>query len=109
MVDATVVKCDSAEVDAMAYMPVNPIEEKRGVIRRATEDFSRRTSEFLGSTEGWNGYFDNDGLGVHIGIRSIRARQLLISFEKSVFRGFQAHRFEYEAGMVWARFGYSDF
>ena len=93
----------------MAYMPVNPIEEKRGVIRRATEDFSRRTSEFLGSTEGWNGYFDNDGLGVHIGIRSIRARQLLISFEKSVFRGFQAHRFEYEDGMVWARFGYADF
>lgn len=93
----------------MAYMTVDPIEGKRGVIRRATEDFSRRTSEFLDSTEEWNGYFDNDGLGVHIGIRSIRARELLISLEKSIFRGFQAHRFEDENGMVWARFGYADF
>jgi len=93
----------------MAYMTVDPVEEKRGVLKRATEDFSRRTSEFLDSTEEWTGYFDKDGLGVHIVIRSIRARQLLTSFEKSAFRGFQAHRFEYEDGMVWARFGYADF
>jgi hypothetical protein len=97
------------EVDKMAYMTVDPIEGQRGVIRRAAEEFSRRASEFLDPTEDWNGYFDNDGLGVHIGIQSIRARKLLASLEKSIFRGFQAHRFEHENGMVWARFGYSDF
>ena len=93
----------------MAYMTVDPVEGQRGVVKRAVEEFSRRSDEYLDSTEEWNGYFDNDGLGVHIGIRSIRARQLLTSLEKSVFRGFQAHRFEYEDGVVWARFGYANF
>lgn len=93
----------------MAYMAVDPIEEQRGVIRRAAEDLSRRAYDFLDSTEDCKFYFDHDGLGVHVGIRSIRARHLLTSFEKSIFRGFQAHRFEYENGMVWARFGFSDF
>jgi hypothetical protein len=93
----------------MAYMTVDPIEDQRGVVRRATKEFSRQAKQILDPTEDWNGFFDNDGLGVHIGIRSIRARQLLTSLEDSIFRGFQAHRFEYKDGMVWARFGYSDF
>lgn len=90
----------------MAYMAVDPIEGQRGVIRRAAEDLSRRAYDFLDSTEECKFYFDQNDLGVHVGIRSIRARDLLTSFEKSIFRGFQAHEFQHENGMVWARFGY---
>lgn len=92
----------------MAYMGVDPIEGWRGVIRRAAEEFSRRAFlDFLDQTEECLFYFDPNRLGVHVGIRSIRARALLTSFEKSAFKGFQAHEFRYaDDGMVWARFGY---
>jgi hypothetical protein len=93
----------------MVYENVDHTIGQRGVIKRAAEEFSRRYSQFLHSTEDWSAYYDNDGLGVHVGIRSIRACQLLTSLEKSIFRGFHAGRFEFENGMVWARFGYSHF
>lgn len=91
----------------MPHATVNHIAGQRGVIKRAAEEFSRRSSQFLHSAEDWSAYYDRDGLGVHLGIRSIRACQLLKSLEKSIFRGFCADRFEFENGMVWARFGYS--
>ena len=93
----------------MAYMTVDPIEGQRGVIRRAAEELSRRAGDFLDPSEDCRYFFEQNLLALRVGIRSIRARQLLTSFEKSIFRGFQAHRFEYKNGMVWARFGFSDF
>ena len=93
----------------MPYVRVDNITGKRGVIKRAAEEFSRRSSQFLDSTEDWSAYYDSDGLGLHVGIRSIRACQLLISLENSIFRGFRAGRFEFDNGMVWTRFGYSYF
>lgn len=92
----------------MAYVKYDHVEGWRGVIKRAAEEFSRRAYvDFLDRTEDCLFYFDPNGLGVHVGLKSIRARALLTSFEKSVFKGFQAHEFWYaDDGMVWARFGY---
>ncbi len=91
----------------MACVPYDQNVGRRGVIRRAVQEFMRRSGEFLDQTERYAVMFDADGLGVHIGIRSIRARQVLQSLPDSVFRCFQPHAFWYgDDGVVWARFGY---
>jgi hypothetical protein len=92
----------------MAYAPDDHVAGWRGVIRRRAEEFSRRAYvDFLDRTEDCLFYFDPNRLGLHIGIRSIRARELLKSLENSVFKGFVAHEFRNaDDGMVWARFGY---
>ena len=90
----------------MSYMAVDPIAGRRGVIERATKDFSRRAYEFLDPAEKCAFYVDQIRIGVYVGIQSVRARHLLKSLEKDMFRGFQAHEFRNENGMLWARFGY---
>ena len=91
----------------MSYIPVDPREEQRGVLRRAAVEFMRRSGEFLDQTAQYGISFDADELGVRIGVRSIRALQVLEALPQSVFRGFQPHGFWYgDDGFVWARFGY---
>ncbi len=90
----------------MVYVPFNQQVDRRAVIRRAAQELSRRATEFLDWTEEHAIWFDADGLGLWVGVRSIRARQILESLRRSVFRGFESHAFHYEGGMVWARFGY---
>jgi hypothetical protein len=90
----------------MIRVPYDKKEGHRGVIRRAAQELSRRATEFLDWTEECVFYFDADGLGLRVGIRSIRARQIFEALQRSIFRGFEPHAFRYEDGMVWARFGY---
>jgi hypothetical protein len=90
----------------MAYMPYDHNEGQRGVIKRAAQELLRRANEFLDWTEECVFRFEPDGLGLRVGIRSIRARQIFELLHRSVFRGFEPHAFHYEGGRVWARFGY---
>jgi len=91
----------------MSYMPYDHKDGQRGVIKRAVQEFIRRSREFLDQTERYAVVFEEEGLGIYIDIRSIRARQVLESLPKSVFRGFQPHALQYaDDRVVWMRFGY---
>jgi hypothetical protein len=82
--------------------------ERRGVIRRALEEFSRRAPEFLGRTEECVYAFDPDGQGVWIGVKSVHAIDRLDVIHRSVFRGFAPEcRHTDDGGMEWRHFGYS--
>jgi len=81
---------------------------RRGIICRVAQESCRRANEFFDWTEECVFRFEPDGSGVWIGIRSLRARQLLETLHRSVFRGFEPHWFQNEDGVLWARFGYSN-
>jgi len=88
------------------YIPYDPIADRRGVIRRLAQQLSQRTHEFFDRTEEALLYFDADGLGLWVGIRSIRARQLFESLHRSVCRNFVPHAYRVNDGVAWMRFGF---
>lgn len=90
----------------MAYAGVNDVEMRQGVLYRAALELSQRADEFVDWTEGCWFYFDEDRLGVRVGIQSIRARAVIEKIGREVFRNFVPHHFDYDNGVVWARFGY---
>ncbi len=83
-------------------------EEWRGVIRRAVEEFCRRAPEFCDDTEEVVYTLDPDGLGVWIGVKSLRAIDRFDVIHRNLFQGFAPEgRWTDDGGMEWRHFGYS--
>ena len=90
------------------YLQYNPDKDRERQIRECVDRLNRRVTDIFDSTEDVRYQIDPNGQGVRVGIRSIRARQMLeVVLPAAVFRGFVAHDVDYEDnGMVWARFGF---
>jgi hypothetical protein len=83
-------------------------KERRGVIHRAFEEFSRRAPEFLDYTEDCAYAFDGDRQGIWIGVKSVHASDRFDVIHRSVFRGFAPEcRHTDDERMEWRHFGYS--
>lgn len=82
--------------------------EWRGVMRRAIAEFCQRSPELFDRTEHCLFVPDVNGLGVWIGIDSIRTMDRFDVIHRSVFQGFAPEgRHTDGEGMEWRHFGYS--
>lgn len=93
----------------MVHSTYDEFEIHRAIIRRLAATLSSRHREVLDSTEELALRFDSSGLGIRIGIRSIRARQLFKSLQQALCPSFEPHLIWYEDdGVVWARYGFRE-
>jgi hypothetical protein len=91
----------------MAYIPYDESASRRGVIQRLARTLLARSNEVLDWTEDMVLFFEPSGLGIRVGIRSIRTRELFASLHNKLTPGFEPHNFRIENGREFARFGYS--
>jgi hypothetical protein len=80
------------------------------IMVRQTQRSREWLSERLHSTEEYNLVPTHDGIGLRVAIRSIRAKELLLSLHKDVFSpGFEEPKLSLDEDGVWtAWFGYSE-
>ena len=82
-------------------------EEQRRELDRAIQEFERRSSELFQPSEERFCVPNENGLGVWVGVKSIRAKDRLEAIQRLVFRQFSAEARCIDSERVeWVHFGF---
>jgi hypothetical protein len=92
----------------MSLIPNDQRAEWVRVIQRKGKEFNARAVEFALPTEHCRFYFDPNGLGIWIGLKSRGAREVFDTIKKEIFPSFTPDISTDKDGTTWAHFYYSE-